>query len=155
MNSTALQIYSFFMRTNLQFVRYCHPAYTNRNQWKSLLKKSKLEATMPVCSVIPHESGYALYLHPEETPAPSGSESLTAACCTLLHCLPHTLSPLGLLFDTQNQCPLYVHPDFQSVLALFGCFQRFSVASCLFGTVSATDSSSHLLEIRIRFMMNS
>ena len=64
MNSTALQIYSFFMRTNLQFVRYCHPAYTNRNQWKSLLKKSKLEATMPVCSVIPHESGYALYLHP-------------------------------------------------------------------------------------------
>ena len=53
MNSTALQIYSFFMRTNLQFVRYCHPAYTNRNQWKSLLKKSKLEATMPVCSVIP------------------------------------------------------------------------------------------------------
>ena len=103
MNSTALQIYSFFMRTNLQFVRYCHPAYTNRNQWKSLLKKSKLEATMPVCSVIPHESGYALYLHPEETPAPSGSESLTAACCT------------GLLFDAQNQCPLYVHPDFQSV----------------------------------------
>lgn len=67
MNSTALQIYSFFMRTNLQFVRYCHPAYTNRNQWKSLLKKSKLEATMPVCSVIPHQSGYALYLHPEET----------------------------------------------------------------------------------------
>ena len=115
MNSTALQIYSFFMRTNLQFVRYCHPAYTNRNQWKSLLKKSKLEATMPVCSVIPHESGYALYLHPEETPAPSGSESLTAACCTLLHCLPHTLSPLGLLFDVQNQCPLYLHPDFQSI----------------------------------------
>ena len=35
--------------------------------------------------------------------------------CTLLHCLPHTLSPLGLLFDVQNQCPLYLHPDFQSV----------------------------------------
>ncbi len=102
MNSTALQIYSFFMRTNLQFVRYCHPAYTNRNQWKSLLKKSKLEATMPVCSVIPHESGYALYLHTEETPAPSGSESLTAACCTLLHCLPHTLSPLETSEQGEN-----------------------------------------------------
>lgn len=52
---------------------------------------------------------------PRRNPAPSGSESLTAACCTLLHCLPHTLSPLGLLFDVQNQCPLYLHPDFQSV----------------------------------------
>lgn len=110
MNSTALQIYSFLMRMDIQFIRYCHAAYQTRTQWLALLKKSKLEATVPVCSAIPQKTGYALYLHTEETTTPVISEDMTTACCTLLHCLPYTLSPLGLLFDTQKSCPLYVEP---------------------------------------------
>lgn len=110
MNSTALQIYSFLMRMDIQFIRYCHAAYQTRTQWLALLKKSKLEATVPVCSVIPQKNGYALYLRTEETTG-------TSCFRRYDHCLLYatTLSatyafPCGAVFDTQKSCPLYVEP---------------------------------------------
>lgn len=123
MNSMALQIYSFFMRNEIEFTRYYHPMYVNRTQWKSVLKKSKLEAVLPVYDVFyqKHTGLYFLSMCSEDIASPSGAVSpsndnaLVSATneemeefCKITHCQMHTLSPLGLLFDHHHQCRLQI-----------------------------------------------
>lgn len=43
MNADALLLYSYLMRQDIPFTRFCHPAYRDRTQWIQSLKKSKLE----------------------------------------------------------------------------------------------------------------
>lgn len=112
MNPAALQIYSFMMQKDIQFIRYCHPAYRNRMQWKQVMKKSKLETDFPAYAIFlkPDSKQQVLYLYKEDTPVPSPEGLLPVAepkikiLCQALHCEPHTLSPLGVLFDQNKIC---------------------------------------------------
>ena len=35
MNADALLLYSYLMRQDIPFTRFCHPAYRDRTQWTS------------------------------------------------------------------------------------------------------------------------
>ena len=106
MNADALLLYSYLMRQDIPFTRFCHPAYRDRTQWIQSLKKSKLEPVFPVCRVfVSTTGGFLLMLgtdaetvSPPESYAPAEPAELQQIC-EILHCQPHTLSPMGLLFD--------------------------------------------------------
>lgn len=116
MNPAALQIYSFMMQKDIQFIRYCHPAYQNRIQWKQVMKKSKLETDFPAYAIFLKQDNkqLILYLYKENTPFPLPEGLIPAtdpeikALCKALHCEPHTLSPLGVLFDRNKICHVVV-----------------------------------------------
>ena len=57
MNADALLLYSYLMRQDIPFTRFCHPAYRDRTQWIQSLKKSKLEPVFPVCRVFVSTTG--------------------------------------------------------------------------------------------------
>lgn len=38
MNADALLLYSYLMRQDIPFTRFCHPAYRDRTQWIQSLK---------------------------------------------------------------------------------------------------------------------
>ena len=57
MNADALLLYSYLMRQDIPFTRFCHPAYRDRTQWIQSLKKSKLEPIFPVCRVFVNTTG--------------------------------------------------------------------------------------------------
>lgn len=117
MNTAALQIYSFLMRNEIEFIRYYHPAYTDRFQWKAVMKKSRLETVIPVCRVFrqKHTGLYLLSMKTEDTGFPVEDVTLVPATdveidaiCSILHCQTHTLSPLGFIFDQEHQCRLRI-----------------------------------------------
>ena len=111
MNADALLLYSYLMRQDIPFTRFCHPAYRDRTQWIQSLKKSKLEPVFPVCRVfVSTTGGFLLMLgtdaktvSPPESYAPVEPAELQQIC-EILHCQPHTLSPMGLLFDQEHLC---------------------------------------------------
>lgn len=140
MNPAALEIYSFLMAQNLEFSRICHPAYHTRAQWKQALKKSRTQAVCPVSVVCQEKesSKTVLFLAAESLEAqvcspptgllPAGAAE-TAALCQRLRCLPHTLSPLALLFDAPPYCGILVQPELyrEKLWCLSPCSEESSV----------------------------
>ena len=47
MNADALLLYSYLMRQDIPFTRFCHPAYRDRTQWIQSLKKCPSGTTSP------------------------------------------------------------------------------------------------------------
>ena len=96
MNADALLLYSYLMRQDIPFTRFCHPAYRDRTQWIQSLKKSKLEPVFPVCRVfVSTTGGFLLMLgtdaktvSPPESYAPAEPAELQQIC-EILHCQPH------------------------------------------------------------------
>ncbi len=135
MNSTALQIYSFLMREEIQFTRFCHPVYQNQVQWKQFFQKSKLDVFFPICTVFrkQHEKGFVLYLHDAQTSCPASSEYAAASeadmeqLCTILQCDRNTFSPLGILFDKVLLCEVQI--DASLSMKKPWCFSPCSNAS--------------------------
>ncbi len=139
MNTYALLIYSFLMREEIQFIRYCHDAYSDYATWEAMLKKSKKDVAIPQVTAYVQESSeiFLLYLHITEK-APSfkkeGWEPLSAGSghdrlIQLLRCQTHTISPLGLYFDTKQQCRLYIDTKIcqEKMLCLSPCSDCSSV----------------------------
>ena len=62
MNADALLLYSYLMRQDIPFTRFCHPAYRDRTQWIQSLKKSKLEPVFPVCRVYANTTAGSLLM---------------------------------------------------------------------------------------------
>ena len=93
MNADALLLYSYLMRQDIPFTRFCHPAYRDRTQWIQSLKKSKLEPVFPVCRVFVSTTGSFLLMlgtdaetvSPPESYAPAEPAELQQIC-EILHC---------------------------------------------------------------------
>ena len=75
MNADALLLYSYLMRQDIPFTRFCHPAYRDRTQWIQSLKKSKLEPVFPVCRVFVSTTGSFLLMLGTDAETVSPTES--------------------------------------------------------------------------------
>ena len=144
MNPIELKIYSFFMQKEIQFVRYYHQPYTNRTQWKSILKKAKRDVTLPEFHIFLQKNTgqYVFSMVSERDSAQSAKAALMNdpnlaaatevdffAICKILHCQPHTISPLGLLFDENHICRISIDASlFQApMLCLSPCSNESSI----------------------------
>ena len=79
MNADALLLYSYLMRQDIPFTRFCHPAYRDRTQWIQSLKKSKLEPVFPVCRVFVNTTGGFLLMLGTDAETVSPPESYAPA----------------------------------------------------------------------------
>lgn len=142
MNADALLLYSYLMRQDIPFTRFCHPAYRDRTQWIQSLKKSKLEPVFPVCRAFVNTTGGFLLtlgtdaetVSPPESYAPAEPAELQQIC-EILHCQPHTLSPMGLLFDQEHLCRMQADNTLRQSKLL--CFSPCSDTSSVLMTPEA------------------
>lgn len=142
MNADALLLYSYLMRQDIPFTRFCHPAYRDRTQWIQSLKKSKLEPFFPMCRVFVNTTGDFLLtlgtdaetVPPLESYVPAEPAELQQIC-EILHCQPHTLSPMGLLFDQEHLCRMQADNTLQQSKLL--CFSPCSDTSSVLMTPEA------------------
>ncbi|MBP5157906.1 MAG: hypothetical protein ILP18_08570 [Treponema sp.] len=121
MNEASLLIQAFLMHNSVPFTRYCHPAWIERSQWRTSLKKMNVTST-PVKSILACDgSGDKLLMgiFPELDAdehtllgamppavfltAPQEEEVLSS-----LRCEKRLLSPLSLIFRMEGNTRLYI-----------------------------------------------
>jgi len=144
MNAQALEIYSYLMREEIQFIRYCHTGYRDDLEWENIMKKSKQEVTIPCVAVYHRKKDdiFFLYLHCKEKQLPvtldgwqllqsekSNAEAALKRVTHILQCDLHTISPLGLLFDRTKQCLFAIDSaiETEKMLCLSPCSNQSSV----------------------------
>lgn len=121
MNETSLLIQAFLMHNSVPFTRYCHPAWAERNQWKTSLKKLNV-LSIPVKSILACDrSGDKLLMgvFPElDADEPSLLRAIPSAVpltspqeqeiLSSLRCEKRLLSPLSLIFRMEGSMILYM-----------------------------------------------
>ena len=126
MNEASLLIQAFLMHNSVPFTRYCHPAWIERSQWRTSLKKMNVTST-PVKSILASDRiGDKLLMgvfpeldadeHSLLRTMPS-TVSLTASqeqeTLASLRCEKRLLSPLSLIFRIEGNILLYIPEDLE------------------------------------------
>ena len=101
------------MRESVPFNRYCHAPCATDAEWKSALKKMNIHSALVHTSLVASADGSVLFSMQELSEAKEIiSEHLSAPLVPLVYrekifrrfeCDEHTLSPLLLIFDSQNE----------------------------------------------------
>lgn len=121
MNAVSLNIYSFLMKENIEFIRYCHKAYKSREKWIDIIKKWNNEIIISDINYYynTQKNTYAIYISKQiNTDAffrnasihiykPIDDKNEQTKLAEILKCSDKEISPLALISDEQKKCCIY------------------------------------------------
>lgn len=113
MNNKELELYSFLMRESIEFVRYCHHPYKKRIEFEQLIHKSRHKTSVPKVKVYHIKNSTEFMICIYETVLPDSVETEDIPDneknpYSLIACTPETVTPLGLVFDTDHRFQVYI-----------------------------------------------
>lgn len=121
MTQNALDIYSFLMKNNIEFARYCHKEYKSPQEWKKIISKLNDNIKIPVIKYYYNNQNdsFSIFITLEETPDLFFSDEFNSKYSSIdddneqtkllevLSCTHEELSPLAIAFDNQKNCSVF------------------------------------------------
>ena len=121
MDIISLNIYSFLMKEDIEFIRFCHKTYKNKEKWIDIIKKWNSEVIIPYVNYYydTKENTYAIYISKEintynffRNPTDTmfkkiDNESEQTKLAEIFKCPVEKISPLALISDKEKSCCVY------------------------------------------------